>query len=378
MNAQVRVRPAASSPPRGRDGGVEHGGAAAPDAGHRDGSGAREVQRRQGAFHLGGRHPRPVGRRPRPWSRRTATAHCPRPLPTATRCGAGVPCGQCSARCVIQRSRAARHGTRMPHLGSASPAVPSTATGICHCHCMPLRTGTASRRARTAPSRQGRSARRPSGRTVPRVAPHLLTPRLPPPAIACLVNRPPGDGGAARDAFLAVRRRHLGGPSTPPLPRATDGGNKDGSAHHWAASVALWRPDCETGIGPGGRFLITNICCLLWHAAPRPTLPWQLRSTLERSSKGANFASRAMLVNTARASVKHRAVFWVCVPPLLQAIRVKHRSWGVAVYAQAESARTFEKRTGKSLEWSGPSQSAAGQQQHPDVCVPVVCASEHS
>ena len=32
-------------------------------------------------------------------------------------------------------------------------------------------------------------------------------------------------------------------------PRATDGGNKDDTARHGAASLALWRPHCQDGIG---------------------------------------------------------------------------------------------------------------------------------
>ena len=40
------------------------------------------------------------------------------------------------------------------------------------------------------------------------------------------------------------------------LPRATDGGNKDDSAHYWEASGALWRAHCKAGIGHIGRFLM--------------------------------------------------------------------------------------------------------------------------
>ena len=35
----------------------------------------------------------------------------------------------------------------------------------------------------------------------------------------------------------------------PPPPRATDGSNEDGAAHHWDARVALWRSHCQAGIG---------------------------------------------------------------------------------------------------------------------------------
>ena len=42
-------------------------------------------------------------------------------------------------------------------------------------------------------------------------------------------------------------------------PRATDGGNKDDCACHWEASVPVWGPHCQAGIGVyKSGFLVTN------------------------------------------------------------------------------------------------------------------------
>ena len=47
---------------------------------------------------------------------------------------------------------------------------------------------------------------------------------------------------------------------------AEDGGNKDDSGSHWEASVAVWRSNCEAGIGVGTTIpLSTKICGLLLH-----------------------------------------------------------------------------------------------------------------
>ena len=55
------------------------------------------------------------------------------------------------------------------------------------------------------------------------------------------------------------------------VPRVTDGGNKDGSAHHRAANVALWREHtAKPESASGRRFLITKICCFLWHVGRAP------------------------------------------------------------------------------------------------------------
>ena len=50
------------------------------------------------------------------------------------------------------------------------------------------------------------------------------------------------------------------------VPRATGGGNKDDTARHRAASVALCRSHCQAGIGPPEvDYFIAKICGFLRH-----------------------------------------------------------------------------------------------------------------
>ena len=50
-------------------------------------------------------------------------------------------------------------------------------------------------------------------------------------------------------------------------PRATGGGNTDGTAQHRAAILALWRSHCQAGVGglSASGFLITKMFYFLWH-----------------------------------------------------------------------------------------------------------------
>ena len=59
------------------------------------------------------------------------------------------------------------------------------------------------------------------------------------------------------------------------VPRATGGGHKDDSAHHWEASAALCRPHCEAGYRPISAdpyHQISAISVATWVSSP-PTAP---------------------------------------------------------------------------------------------------------
>ena len=75
--------------------------------------------------------------------------------------------------------------------------------------------------------------------------------RLPPAACRDALARQRGGVGPCVTSRNAVRSTSATAlPYLPrATPRATDGWNKDDSAHHWEVSVAVWKSHCEAGIG---------------------------------------------------------------------------------------------------------------------------------
>ena len=88
------------------------------------------------------------------------------------------------------------------------------------------------------------------------------------------------------------------------VPCATGGGNKDDSACHCEASVAVWRSHCEAGLGVMAPIPYHKICCFRLHVDDKhsvPSAPVRVRGYLDPAGHG-EFVSKMFFEKELRAN----------------------------------------------------------------------------